>query len=174
LPKSPINKSKYHSKDKLNKNTKAPLNKKKFKDDAQSNLLSVSIIVCTMRQSCMKNVFDNYSRQNYNNKEMIIVLNNNKMDLSKWQKQSNLYKNVKVFQLDEKITLGTCMNYGISQSSHDVIAKFDDDDYYGPKYLLDSVKAFQRHDADVIAKRKRIEVTKNYFFFRSSSIIFRY
>ena len=35
------------------------------------------------------------------------------------------------------------MNFGISKSKYEYIAKFDDDDYYGPKYIVDSLKKFK-------------------------------
>lgn len=44
-----------------------------------------------------------------------------------------------VLSLDEGLTLGECLNRAISQSTADVFAKIDDDDYYGPRYLEDAV-----------------------------------
>ena len=44
--------------------------------------------------------------------------------------------NVRVYQLHEKATLGDCLNYGVIKSKYDIIAKLDDDDYYGPNYEL--------------------------------------
>ena len=112
----------------------------------------ISIVLVTMRQNCMKNVFDNYERQDFKKKEMIVVLNNDNMSLAEWLRVAKQYENVKVFKLDEKITLGKCLNFGVLQSKYDFIAKFDDDDYYGPKYLSDSIKACDSTDADVVGK----------------------
>lgn len=113
---------------------------------------NISIIVSTMRQHTMENVFNNYARQDFQNKEMIIIINKNDMDINRWLTKSKEYTNIQIYKLDEKITLGECLNFGISKSKFNLIAKFDDDDYYGPKYLSDSIKAFRNIDADVIGK----------------------
>src|SRR5699024_10053113 len=112
----------------------------------------ISIVIVTMRQNCMENVFNNYKRQDFDKKEMIIVLNNNEMNLDKWLREAKKYKNIKAFKLDEKITLGECLNFGILKSKYDFIGEFDDDDDYGPKYVSYSIKAFDSIDDDVIGK----------------------
>ncbi len=114
------------------------------------NSPAVSIIVCTMRKDSLKNVFENFERQLYKNKEMVIVLNNNDISISTWEKKAKSYGNVSVYQIDEGITLGSSLNFGVSKAKYDIIAKFDDDDYYGPKYLSDSLKALKH--ADIIGK----------------------
>lgn len=152
MPNHPVNKSIYQAVNNRKRNQEIAYDNKEDENSLQANFPFISMVVCTMRQNCMKNIFENYSRQKYNNKEMIVILNKNDMELSKWQEKAALYKNVKMFQLDEKVTLGNCMNFGVSQSSYEIIAKIDDDDYYGPKYLLDSVKAFQQYDADIVGK----------------------
>lgn len=137
--------------------TKNPVNKiikkvKKYKNKLikKSNSPYVSIIVCTMRNNSIDNVFQNYKRQLYKNKEMIILLNNNDMDIKTWEKKAESYKDISIYQLDKNITLGNCLNFAVSKTDYDIISKFDDDDYYGPKYLSDSVNALKY--ADVIGK----------------------
>ncbi|MEY8304346.1 glycosyltransferase [Anaerosalibacter bizertensis] len=103
----------------------------------------VSIIVSTNRKDALNNILSNYIRQNYEKKELIIVINNNDIELEKWNKKTENIKGVKVFELDEKFSLGRCLNFGISKSKYEYIAKFDDDDYYGPKYIVDSLKKFK-------------------------------
>lgn len=169
MHKKPVNKSfeKLILKNIKKRNHVKHMTNKVIKDisDKSTQLPRVSIVVCTMRPQYMNNVFSNYSRQIYDNKEMIIVLNNNKMNLKKWKEKAKQYKNVRVFQLDEKITLGNCLNFGIDQTKYEIIAKFDDDDYYGPKYLLDSVKAFKNVDAGVVGK------AASYVYFEKSKTL---
>lgn len=112
----------------------------------------ISIITPTNRDHYMDKVFDNYSRQDYPNKEMIIVLNKNSMSLAKWKNKAKDYLNVKVFQLDEENSLGACKNYGIEQSKYDYIAHFDDDDYYAPNYLNNAMSVFSKVDTDIVGK----------------------
>ncbi|WP_083238900.1 glycosyltransferase [Caloranaerobacter ferrireducens] len=142
----------------VNKSLDSFINKKLFRryqrliKDNNFVYPSVSIITCTMRPNYIDNVFNNYIRQNYEKKELIIILNNNDMDINLWKERASQYKNVKVFQLDEKTSLGECLNFGVRQSNNEIIAKFDDDDYYGPKYLRESVKAFSYTNAGLIGK----------------------
>ncbi|MGG3888372.1 glycosyltransferase [Metabacillus fastidiosus] len=107
----------------------------------------VSVIVCTIRQNFLDNVFQNYESQTWPDKELIIILNKDDMDINIWRDKARNYQNVSVYQLPETSTLGECLNFGVEKSKYDYIAKFDDDDYYSPFYLSKSMEIF--HDPDV-------------------------
>lgn len=125
-------------------------NKKHLKYIYKESDTKVSIIVCTNRPKYFENIFENYHRQLHNDKELIIILNSNKMNLRKCISKSKDFSDVSVFQVDEKKSLGYCLNYGIEKAKYSIIAKLDDDDYYGPKYLSQAVKALKY--ADVVGK----------------------
>lgn len=110
----------------------------------------VTVITCTNRPRYIKNVFENYNRQVYKDKELIVILNNNKMNIKEWALKAQEYPSVSVFQVDERKSLGYCLNFGIKKASYGVISKMDDDDYYGPDYLLQAVNALKY--ADVVGK----------------------
>ena len=116
-------------------------------------LAMVSIICCTMRQHCMENVFQNYENQLVEEKELIIILNKDDMNIDIWKERANHSQNVTVFQLSEDVTLGECLNYGISKAKYSIIAKFDDDDYYAPYYLEQSLKVLSRPNIHVVGKK---------------------
>ena len=126
----------------------------KRKIEANKNKLpnGVSIITCTNKPNTLNNIIDNFARQNYEKKELIVVINNDKIDLSQWIQETKQYENVRIFKLSEKFSLGKCLNFAVEQAKYDTIAKFDDDDYYGPKYISDTVKSFETTDAQVIGK----------------------
>ncbi|WP_230869319.1 glycosyltransferase [Iocasia frigidifontis] len=115
----------------------------------------VSIITSTNKTEYSKNIFMNYNQQNYQDKELIIILNNNNLDIQKWQDYSKSFQNVQVFQLDESTTLGSCLNFAIEKSKGDYIAKFDDDDYYGPNYLIDQINCFSDVNTQIIGRVER-------------------
>lgn len=75
------------------------------------------------------------------------------MDIGIWRERAKWFKNVSVYQLPEKTSLGNCLNFGITKTKYDFVAKFDDDDYYAPSYLPDSMPVFSRTNADIIGKR---------------------
>ncbi len=112
----------------------------------------VSIITATNNESFIVNIFDNFDRQTYKNKELIIIVNKNGLNIDKYESKAKAYDNVSVYRIDESISLGHCLNYAVSISKYPIIAKFDDDDYYGPKYLSHSVKAFKHTEASVVGK----------------------
>ncbi|MHA6533083.1 glycosyltransferase family 2 protein [Paenibacillus sp. BAC0078] len=125
----------------------------------------VSIITCTNRQSFLKNLFNNYKRQNHPKKELIIIVNNNKIPLEPYQSLAKKLRNVHVFRVPGRSSLGTCLNYAVKKAKYSYIAKFDDDDYYAPYYLSETLKTFQRTNADVIGKRA------HYMYLRGSKTL---
>ncbi len=112
----------------------------------------VSIITCTIRDECMDNVFKNYQQQTWWEKELIIILNKDTMDIDKWIKKAKKYPNVRVYQLHEKAALGDCLNFGVLNSNYDIIAKFDDDDYYGPDYIANAMSVFEDPNISIVGK----------------------
>ncbi|MDM5153861.1 glycosyltransferase family A protein [Bacillus sp. DX1.1] len=111
-----------------------------------------SIIAVTKRERLLENVFNNYERQRYKEKELIIILNDDAMDIDRWQKKAQEIENVRVFQLESSITLGECYNFAIPKAKYDYIAKFDDDDYYSSYYLEEAMKGLQVSGADLVGK----------------------
>ncbi|RUT48746.1 glycosyltransferase family 2 protein [Paenibacillus anaericanus] len=128
----------------------------------------VSIICCTMRDSFMDKIFQNYVRQNIEKKEMIIVLNRDHMEIEKWNKKASEYKNVSVYQLSEKYTLGKCLNYGMTKTKYNIVAKFDDDDYYAANYLKESLDALKDTEASIIGKET------SFLYFEEKEVLMLY
>lgn len=112
----------------------------------------ISVILCTIRPEFKKNIFNNFFKQDFTDKELIIILNNDKMNLEDWKTETKEYKNVHVYKLSEKTTLGECLNFGISKSSFNIIAKFDDDDFYSEVYLAEAYQAMVSNKADIVGK----------------------
>jgi hypothetical protein len=131
----------------------------------------VTIIACTMRNSFMDNVFANYDRQTWKDKQMIIILNKNNMDLKLWKERAMQYpqNEVRVYKLPQKYKLGKCLNYAIARAKEGMIAKFDDDDYYAPKYLRESVRALKKGKASIIGKH----TSYLYFEEKKALMVFR-
>lgn len=95
----------------------------------------VSVITCTNKPIYMNNIFENYWNQTWSEKELIIILNKDDMDLAQWRRKANGDPNIFIYQLPENLSLGQCLNFAIDQTQCDFIAIFDDDDYYAPLYL---------------------------------------
>ncbi|MEK0314944.1 glycosyltransferase [Cohnella sp. 56] len=112
----------------------------------------VSIIVCTNHPAFFSNILDNYSRQRYPHKELIVILNNDSMNLRTCRRRAAAYPDVSLYQVPERISLGQCLNCGIARARHPLIAKFDHDDYYSPYYLNEQVGALARTGSSVVGK----------------------
>ncbi|WP_160725434.1 glycosyltransferase [Bacillus sp. USDA818B3_A] len=100
----------------------------------------------------MDNIFNNYQQQTWKEKELIIILNKDSMDIDKWLKKAKNYPNVRVYQLHEQAALGDCLNFGVLNSDYDIIAKFDDDDYYGPNYITNAMSVFEDQNISIVGK----------------------
>jgi|GEM_PF-4669269 len=48
---------------------------------AESTSSAVSILTCTKRMDCIKTIFDNYQRQNFKSKELIVIINNDSLKI---------------------------------------------------------------------------------------------
>lgn len=66
----------------------------------------VSIIACTKRQHYIHNLFKNYSRQKHSRKELIVIVNNDNIPLAPYQSLAKKLRNVHVFRLPERTSLG--------------------------------------------------------------------
>lgn len=130
-----------------------------------NTMAGITVITSTIRPQFMDSIFENYNRQSYEKRELIIILNKNDMDINLWKEKANHYKNISIYQIDEKFSLGECYNFCVEKSSYDYIAPFDDDDYYAPNYLQDISEAFKISNADVVGKRTR------YIYFESLGIL---
>ncbi len=125
----------------------------------------VSVITCTKRAHFMENVLANFTQQDFPRKELIIILNNDSLDVNAYRERVREYDGISVFQLPEVRTLGTCLNAAVDCARYNVVAKFDDDDYYAPRYLSRSLRAFEFTAADVIGK------CATYVYFKKSRIL---
>lgn len=112
----------------------------------------VSVVTCTIRPEYMEQLFNNYKMQQWSRKELIIVLNRDTLKSEEYRLKAMKLKHVRVFRMPESCTLGECLNFAVRQSKYGIIAKFDDDDYYSPYYLRDSVHALERSKADAAGK----------------------
>lgn len=115
--------------------------------------MGVSIITCTHMNRYMDNIFNNYARQSYNHKELILVLNHCALNLGDWVEKSKPYPDVRIYTLPEGTPVGTCMNFAVQQSRCEYIANFDHDDYYGKKYLDDYMEVAPGSDAGLFGKK---------------------
>ena len=113
---------------------------------------SVSVLMPTMRPENVLRCLENFRKQTYGNKELILILNNAQFDLDDVRKHTDGIPNVQVLHVEGRTTLGDCLNRGVAAASGHYVAKMDDDDHYGERYLSDSILAASFSDAEVVGK----------------------
>ena len=113
---------------------------------------TVSVLMPTMRPENVSRCLENFTKQTYPNKELVLILNNAEFDLDAIRRQIGLVPNVRVIHVDGRTTLGDCLNRGVEAASGRYVAKMDDDHHYGERYLSDSVLAASFSDAEVVGK----------------------
>jgi len=117
----------------------------------------VSVSVCTNRPHCLPNIINNYKRQSYKNKELIVVINSDVIrrdNTIKSIRDANITK-YKVVKVSEKKRLGYCLNIAIARSSGVYWTKMDDDDFYDVGYLKEAIRCLVRKkEVSVVGKRK--------------------
>ncbi|OJE33653.1 glycosyl transferase [Bacillus thuringiensis] len=113
---------------------------------------NVSVVTCTNKPQFIENIILNYINQTWINKELILILNKNDLDIHYYQEKITHYKNIFIYQLPEETSLGSCYNFAAKKTNYDYIATFDDDDFYAPNYITDLMHAFQYTDADIVGK----------------------
>lgn len=115
----------------------------------------VSVICSTVRTGQLRHVFEQVGRQHGVDAELILVLHGIEADdaeLSKLAKESGVLQ-YRVLREGQDSSLGECLNSGISVASGDFIAKFDDDDFYFPMYLMDMYHSWAFSGADLVGKQ---------------------
>lgn len=127
----------------------------------------VSVITCTIREENLDNVIDNYKRQTYPNKELIIIINKDDIDIAKYIEKAKYDKSIRVYKVYEEVTLGECLNIGTYNANYDYLTKFDDDDYYAPNYLKEIMEGFEKSNARVLGKQTFM------IYFEKSRILFK-
>ena len=113
---------------------------------------SVSVVTVRVRPENVRRCLDNFKKQTYENKELILVLNSAEFDLDAIRRDAERIPNVQVLHVGDRTTLGDCLNRGVEAASGKYIAKMNDEDYYGERYLSDHVLAASFSLAQIVGK----------------------
>ena len=121
-------------------------------DQIGSEQPSVSVLMPTMRPENVAHCLESFRKQAYENKELVLILNNAEFDVDAIRRDAGYIPNVQVLHIDGRTTLGDCLNLGVEAASGRYVAQMDDDDLYGERYLSDHVLAASFSDAEVVGK----------------------
>jgi len=111
------------------------------------NLPLVSCIMPTAnRAKYIPNAIDNFLKQNYDNKELIII-DDGEQSIAFLLPQSN---SIKYFYYENKLgTIGTKRNLACSKADGDIIMHWDDDDWYAKDWITKQLHYLKESQADI-------------------------
>lgn len=115
---------------------------------------SVSVIVPTMRPDQLDNVWRFMAAQVHPEVELVLVPHGFEPEAALLDRLrgEHGFDRFRVVPGAKELTLGSLMNLGVEASEGHYVAKLDDDNYYGPHFLSDLVRAFDYTDAQVVGK----------------------
>lgn len=129
------------------------------------DLPTVSALVPTIRPHQLEHVFSTVASQTDVDVELVLLTHGFEVPESQVQELAHKH-GVSRFTLltaTRDVTLGECLNRCVAASTGQVLTKMDDDDYYGPRYLVDLLHALDYSKADVVGKQA------HYMYFASTN-----
>ena len=131
-----------------------------------NNSPKVSIICATNRDKTLTHLFEQVSAQSYRNLELVVLGHGIDLSDDLYSRAKSLgVRNLKVLHSPAETSLGECLNALIQASTGDVIAKFDDDDYYFENYVRDQLNILRITKADLVGK------SSIYFYLRDKNLM---
>lgn len=114
---------------------------------------TVSVVVPTMRPEQLDHVLRTIGKQTHRDVQLVLVLHGHDVpaDLDEQAAAAGV-EDLAVRRADRDVTLGACMNLGVEAADGELVAKVDDDNFYGRHYLSDLVRALDYSGADVTGK----------------------
>lgn len=110
----------------------------------------ISIIVPTRdRSDLLPKIIECYKNQTWENKELLILDDSSGGD-SRIQHLRDANASIRIYHSNDRLSIGRKRNQLIEHSEGDIIAHFDDDDYYAPEYIETLAKALLESDANLV------------------------
>jgi hypothetical protein len=160
-PKKPLNKSLEESiKKNIIKNTRR-LKKKKNHDKEEINISGVTVISVADNNAHLEEIIENYDRQNYTNRELVVSLRYDADDIEELVSKDKLHNSITLIKSSINKKISKCLNDAVTQSKYNIVAIFDINTFYGSNYLSELASLYRAEDAYVIGKAKYYVYLKN-------------
>lgn len=127
----------------------------------------VSMITPSYRREMLSRCIETFDRQTYPNKEMILILNGIELPSTDEATEIKSRRDLRIATVPEELFAGACLNQGHLLAQGDYCFRIDDDDYYGPNYILDMMLHARSIDVDFFGKPLSI-----YYYFVDEDSIF--
>jgi hypothetical protein len=112
---------------------------------------TVSVILCTRRQTFLKAAFAQINAQCHDHVELVLVLHGIAAnDPEVHSATAELKVPLTIVEVASTAPFGTALNAGLAAATGKYVTKFDDDDWYGPHHVPDLLLAARYSGADLI------------------------
>lgn len=112
---------------------------------------TVTLMACTCRPESLPNILDNYHRQTYLDKDLLILFHTQENPDEALFQHAAQHKGVRAIWVDaKKHSFGQALNIGVSTATGQYVTKMDDDDYYGAHYVADTINTFSYFNVPVL------------------------
>ncbi|MGW5879280.1 glycosyltransferase [Nocardiopsis terrae] len=115
---------------------------------------SVSVVLCTRRPEMVGFALRQVARQRGVDVEVVLALHGFGSDAPGVSEAVDAYRalgrELVVWEPGEELVLGSVLNGAIARAGGALVAKMDDDDWYGPEHLSDLVLARRYSGADLV------------------------
>ncbi|WP_420450877.1 glycosyltransferase [Ilumatobacter sp.] len=120
----------------------------------------VAVVCATNRPGRLRDVVANVARQELVPREVVVVTNGDRSGAAldraaldaRLDELRAVVERVELRTMGADASLGACLNAGLDATTSRFVAKFDDDDRYGPRYLSDALRAHGHAGAGIVGK----------------------
>ncbi|MGH3389993.1 MAG: glycosyltransferase family 2 protein, partial [Actinomadura sp.] len=111
----------------------------------------VSVILCTRRPDFLDFALRQIARQRNVDLELVLTLHGITADSPEVKAAvAGFNRPITVVEVPPEVSFGAALNRGVAHASGRYLAKWDDDDWYGPEHLADMLLAFSYSGADLV------------------------
>lgn len=130
----------------------------------------VTVCFATHRKEYLFNCIENFNKQNYNNKELIISYNGSDKICDNILEHfpAKCRDITRIIQTPKESALGAALNCAVNSSRGDYFLKMDDDDYYSENYITDMIIAVRSFEIDIFGKPQN-----NFFHFEGDNYLYK-
>lgn len=124
----------------------------RFRADHSIPSGDVAIVCVSNRPHCLGDVLANVRRQRDVDAELVLVPNGDGWNLDAAAAALGGQPGARIVEFDGSASLGAALNAGLAATNARFVAKFDDDDHYGPSHVADSLRVHGFARAAIVGK----------------------
>lgn len=112
----------------------------------------LAVVCVSMRPERLESVLRNVQSQREVRPQFFFVANDVAFDHAAVRERCAQIEGAHVLEAPDTTSLGAALNLAMASTDARYVAKFDDDDLYGPHYLADALRAHRYSGAGVVGK----------------------